>query len=543
MRSNWIVTGALVALVLLIGCGGDSKPKPAPTPTPTPTVAPNPPLNVQTLALSATSVRVFWGDNSSNETGFRVKRAIGSGSFSVVGTVAANVTTYDDTTAAAGTSYTYRVESFNSTGSTPAATDAPITTAAAPVTAPAAPTNLGAQAQSSTQVNLVWIDNANNEDGCKIEQSTTSGAGFTQIATVGANTVAYSATGLTAGTKYFFRVRAYNTASTPNSAYSNEANATTNAATGGAVTWVKQGDLPANFQADRLVVYGQTIYLNSAHGFYRSTDTGKTWVLIRAALSYQFTLAVNTWDSLTLYASGGSQGNGVIGSTNGGATWTALSNIPMGTTYGLAARGTDSVYAAGTSGVYRSLNSGQTWAQVNTQTLSAPGSQIHIAVAWSDWDRVYVVDGRGFVLTSADGGATWESWWTGAGPPYLNNLCTEAWGIAVDPLDDKKLYAATNTGLYKSTDAGKTWAIAGFAGQGVSTVRIDRVAPYPMYTLSLAGISMSTNGGATWTTINSGLPMPGAQYLVFDEESASTYFLKTTSNLYAVNSGALYKKQ
>ncbi|NJM16740.1 MAG: carbohydrate-binding protein, partial [Bacteroidales bacterium] len=48
---------------------------------------------------------------------------------------------------------------------------------------------------------------------------------FAEIATVGADVTAYSNTGLTASTTYYYRVVAYNSAG--NSAYSNEANATT----------------------------------------------------------------------------------------------------------------------------------------------------------------------------------------------------------------------------------------------------------------------------------------------------------------------------
>lgn len=83
---------------------------------------------------------------------------------------------------------------------------------------PAAPTNLTATAVSQTRIDLKWTDTSNNEDGFKIERSL-GGITFTEIATVGANTTAYSNTGLTCNTFYQYRVRAYN--SNGNSAYSN----------------------------------------------------------------------------------------------------------------------------------------------------------------------------------------------------------------------------------------------------------------------------------------------------------------------------------
>jgi hypothetical protein len=96
------------------------------------------------------------------------------------------------------------------------------------VTVPGAPTNLTANAASTSQINLAWTDNANNETGFKIERST-NGTTFTEIVVVGAGVTSYSNTGLAASTTYFYRVRATNSGG--NSAYSNTASATTQAAT------------------------------------------------------------------------------------------------------------------------------------------------------------------------------------------------------------------------------------------------------------------------------------------------------------------------
>jgi hypothetical protein len=92
-------------------------------------------------------------------------------------------------------------------------------------TPPNAPSNLTATAVSTNQINLTWQDNSNDEFGFKIERKTGAGGAYSQVDTVKAGATSYNNIGLLASTTYLYRVRAYNAAG--NSAYSNEANATT----------------------------------------------------------------------------------------------------------------------------------------------------------------------------------------------------------------------------------------------------------------------------------------------------------------------------
>ncbi len=67
--------------------------------------------------LSAADVTLTWNDNSSDETGFRVERSTNGSSFSVLDTVAADVTTYSDETIQPSSTYWYRVNAYNEFGS------------------------------------------------------------------------------------------------------------------------------------------------------------------------------------------------------------------------------------------------------------------------------------------------------------------------------------------------------------------------------------------------------------------------------------------
>ena len=94
------------------------------------------------------------------------------------------------------------------------------------VTTPAAPSGLTATAASASQINLSWNDNSGLEHSYKVERATASGGPWTEIATTAANATTYASTGLSGGTTYYYRVRAYNS-HLGNSAYSGTASATT----------------------------------------------------------------------------------------------------------------------------------------------------------------------------------------------------------------------------------------------------------------------------------------------------------------------------
>ena len=179
------------------------------------------PTNLVATAVSSSQINLAWADNSSDETGFAIERSPDGLTFTPLTTVAASVTTYQNTGLAASTTYHYRVRATNAVGPSGWSNVANATTTG---TVPAAPTNLVATAGSSSQINLVWTDNAANETGFAIERSS-DGITFTALATVGANVSTYANTGLTPATRFFYRVRATNAAGP--SAWSNVADAQT----------------------------------------------------------------------------------------------------------------------------------------------------------------------------------------------------------------------------------------------------------------------------------------------------------------------------
>lgn len=185
-------------------------------------IPPATPSGLVATPVSGTQINLSWTDNSPNETGFKIERKTGvGGTYAEVGTTAANINTFSSTGLAIGTQYYYRIRSTNAQGNSPYSAEATATT----YSLPAAPSGLARTVVSAAQINLTWVDNSNNETGFKIERKTGVGGTYALRATVGIGGTAYSDTGLSQSTTYYYRVRATNTVG--DSANSNEVNGTT----------------------------------------------------------------------------------------------------------------------------------------------------------------------------------------------------------------------------------------------------------------------------------------------------------------------------
>src|SRR5437773_6351655 len=76
------------------------------------------PSNLSASTVSSRQINFAWQDNSGNETGFRIERAGSySGPWSQIATVRAGVRWYANAGLSGGTTYYYRVRSYNSRGS------------------------------------------------------------------------------------------------------------------------------------------------------------------------------------------------------------------------------------------------------------------------------------------------------------------------------------------------------------------------------------------------------------------------------------------
>jgi photosystem II stability/assembly factor-like uncharacterized protein len=276
---------------------------------------------------------------------------------------------------------------------------------------------------------------------------------------------------------------------------------------------------------------------------FKSTDRGATWealdlgdllplgVPVRALL-------VDPSDPSTLYAD---FGRGILRSRDAGATWEAIVLPLYVQELEADPRAPGAVWAAGfldilpgTSPLYHSDDFGTTWDPVafplprgmeirafevdptNPQVLWAGGSFLEIQPHSS---RVHLR-----VFRSGDGGQTWQRRDTGLPTAPTRGLFTVL-DLAIDPANPSRVYAATENGLYRTTDAGLTWArVPGFTAP-VTEVEAAPTTPSAIYVyLSGFGIQRSTDGGNTWTAARRGLaPIPVLDLVVDPNDPKRLY--------------------
>jgi regulation of enolase protein 1 (concanavalin A-like superfamily) len=166
------------------------------------------PTGLAANVVSMNRIDLAWTDQSTNEIGFKIERSTNSAGFVQVAQTGPGVTAFSDLDITPDTHYRYRVRAWSSFGDTPYSPEASATIPA-PIPPPAAPGGLTAIPLSTARIDLRWTDQSTNETGFKIERSSGS-AGFVQIAQTGAGSTVFSDSGLTPGTEFSYRVRAYN---------------------------------------------------------------------------------------------------------------------------------------------------------------------------------------------------------------------------------------------------------------------------------------------------------------------------------------------
>jgi len=247
---------------------------------------------------------------------------------------------------------------------------------------------------------------------------------------------------------------------------------------------------------------------------FKSDDRGESWTPV-GALPDVLALTPDPAGSGTIYAG---SSVGLYKSVNSGATWALSANgLPREPVKAIVVdpKNTNIVYA-GTSNssftgtVYKSADSGANW--VKSDTGLAARIVHALAISPSNSDTIFAATASG-MFKSVDGGANWVA--------INNGLTFTAHGgafpygipaVLIDPSNPNVIYAATFSGgglgppsLRKSVDGGNSWGLASNSGIYHSLV-IDPLNPSTLYGGYNgygydSGIAKSTDGGSTWQRV------------------------------------------
>jgi photosystem II stability/assembly factor-like uncharacterized protein len=260
-------------------------------------------------------------------------------------------------------------------------------------------------------------------------------------------------------------------------------------------------------------------------GLFATTDGAQQWIRIETGfVAAGEAVAIDPTDSTIIYAGMTLSAfrGAFIQSRDGGKTWSESSAGLSGSLIPAVAAHPSlpqTSYAAAFPRAYRTADGGRTW--------SAQGNlpSVHVLLPDpSNGETLYLGTSGSGVWKSVDAAATWNPVNTG-----LTDL--QVWALATDQ-KAKAIYAATNAGLFKTSNGGESWSQTAAVGEfGVRTVAVDPKNARIVYAAPFnAGLYRSANGGASWTPL-ANLGVVGA-LAVDPSDSARIYAVSNGSGVF-----------
>jgi photosystem II stability/assembly factor-like uncharacterized protein len=267
-------------------------------------------------------------------------------------------------------------------------------------------------------------------------------------------------------------------------------------------------------------------------GMYKSFDGGLSWQAINNGLTclYINSLAIDPQNPAILYA--GTYEYGVFKTTNGGETWMptgpGMSEFPI--VYALAVDPvTPYVLYAGTrnqqtgppwgGGLYKSINSGETWKKCSKGM--SEDWVYDIAIDPSDHNTIYAATHSKGVFKTTSAADYWAAINKG-----ISDLSTRS--LAIDPTDTQIVYVGTwhYGGVFKTVNGGDGWKSTSSGYYKIYSINMDPTDPNTIYAATYRkGIIVTRDAGASWH--NTGLYPDMVYNVMIDPRRNSTLFAGT----------------
>ncbi len=273
----------------------------------------------------------------------------------------------------------------------------------------------------------------------------------------------------------------------------------------------------------------------SGAGFYatRSLDGGDAWRPMQGLLEGGLsgaqigTLVIDPVNPNIVYAGNFS---GVFRSADGGDTW-AQTNLPFANyalTIDPVAPSTLYAYAYNQEeqaevGFYKTIDSGANWVAVNNPDLPAGTRPNNPTSLLATPTGVFV---NGF--RSVNGGASWQP------------IGTSCWAFAYSPANPLRLYCGFSTSVLSSNDGGLNFGTAVAVGGGlINSLAVDNVDPNRVYAATDDGVFASIDGGLTWVGSSVGISALGLGGSAIDQASTANVFIGGPSGVYRTDNAGV----
>jgi photosystem II stability/assembly factor-like uncharacterized protein len=291
------------------------------------------------------------------------------------------------------------------------------------------------------------------------------------------------------------------------------------------------------------------VYVATNEYIYKTRDEGRTWEKISGGMSHSrvIAIAIDPHYPATVYA--GTKGDAVYKSYDGGQGWveqkTGLDDVTITSVVNqliFDPNNANHLFAATSMGIFESLDGGETW-QKRMDGMNEVLMVVAVAIDPAQPNVMYAGTSGG-VYKSVDGARHWEKVNNGLVSPDLlsSSRALMVNSIVIDSVKSKSrpeaIYAATLKGLYKSSDAARSWSRIGETLPDPMVIAIAVDSAGALYAASRKGVYKSGDNGISWKPSNNGLHSLNIRSLAISPSDPTVMYVGTNgTGLYRSRDG------